>query len=310
MTFGFGIILAEGGHGAFRDADPEIADAIAAASLRSRDRVFSLDGEDVFIEGGPWGGGIARLKLLAVLQQLCRERGVALHFGARIENPDQFDADLIVGADGVNSIVRRAYEGAFGSTSWTLCNRMAWYGTTRPYATPILSFRRTAHGNFGPSATCTLPSRAPSSPSATAMPGSAPGSIACPWKSASASARPGVRRRARRPPAAQQPPDWAALPVIRCRNWFVGHRVLIGDALHSPHPSIGSGTRIAGWRMRSRDRRLGGAPWRDSRGPSAVPARAPVQSAKLVTAMEKSWPVREHRRGSSASMPSSSRSTT
>lgn len=244
-TFGFGIILAEGGHGAFRDADPEVADAITAASLITKDRLLSLNGRSVFIEGGAWGGAIARIKLLNLLQAFCRQRGIMLHHGARIENPDRIDADLIVGADGVNSVVRRAYEGQFGMTTWTLKNRMAWYGTTKRYATPILSFKTTALGNFW----------------AVGYPHSGDAGTFVAECDADAWTRSGLNRMTQEERLAfsaemfkeeldghellSNRSDWIALPVTRCKSWFVGHRVLIGDALHSPHPSIGSGTRIA-----------------------------------------------------------------
>lgn len=99
-TFGFGIILAEGGHGKFREADPEVDDALTAASLITKDRVFSLNGNSIDIKGGPWGGAIPRIKLLNTLQDLCERRGIPVHYGVRIENPDAFEADLIVGTDG------------------------------------------------------------------------------------------------------------------------------------------------------------------------------------------------------------------
>ncbi|MGL1102761.1 hypothetical protein ACSTLM_00950, partial [Vibrio parahaemolyticus] len=87
--------LAEGGHARFREADPEAADALAKASVLSRDRVFSLNGESLTIEGGAWGGAIARIKLLHVLQELFQKRGIRVRYGVRIDNPDRFDADLV-----------------------------------------------------------------------------------------------------------------------------------------------------------------------------------------------------------------------
>ncbi|HSV83352.1 MAG TPA: FAD-dependent monooxygenase [Ramlibacter sp.] len=245
-TFGFGVIVAEGGHSKLRDADPEAADAIAAASFMTRDREIRLNGESLVIEGGPWGGAIARIRLLNVLQELCETRGIRLHYGSRIENPDrQLDADLIVGADGVNSVVRKAYEGQFGATSWSLTSRMAWYGTTRHFPSPILSFRTTEHGNFW----CV------GYPYAEGL-----GTFVAECD-AEAWIRSGMNRMTMEErrvfseqifaeelaghPILSNRSDWNALPVMRCAHWSVGHRVLIGDALHSPHPSIGSGTRIA-----------------------------------------------------------------
>lgn len=244
-TFGFGVILAEGGHGKFREADPEVDDALTAASMITRDRLFALNGKSIFIKGGPWGGAIPRIKLLNTLQDLCEQRGIPVTYGVRIENPDMFDADLIVGADGVNSVVRRAYEGQFGASSWTLTGRMAWYGTTRRFPCPILSFKSTKHGSFW----------------TAAYPHSENQSTFVAECDADAWTRSGLNRMSADErmkfaeqifaeeldghPLLSNRSDWNSSAVIRCKNWFVGHRVLIGDALHSPHPSIGSGTRIA-----------------------------------------------------------------
>ncbi|WP_017776844.1 FAD-dependent monooxygenase [Paraburkholderia kururiensis] len=244
-TFGFGVILAEGGHGAFRDADPEAADAMAAASRMTRDRILSLDGESVEIEGGPWGGAIARIALLNVLQEICERRGVRVTYGERIENPDRFDADLIVGADGVNSVVRRGYEGQFGASSWTLKNRMAWYGTTCHYDKPILSFQRTGKGNFWAVGYSHSDSQSTFVAECDADAWQRSGLCRMTMEERRGFAEGIFARELAGHPLLSNRSDWSSLPVMRCAQWSVGHRVLIGDARCSPHPSIGSGTRIA-----------------------------------------------------------------
>lgn len=288
-TFGFGIILSEGGHGAFRDADPDVGEAIEAASYITRDRELLLNGQSVVIEGGPWGGAIARLKLLNVLQDLCAQRGIAVHYGVRIDNPDRFGGDLLIGADGVNSVVRRAFEGAFGSTTWTLQNRLGWYGTAHHYERPILSFRTTPHGNFW----------------AVGYPHTAQQSTFVAECDADAWIRSGLYRMTMEErhaftqevfaeelggqPLLSNRSDWIALPVTRCKHWSVGHRVLIGDALHSPHPSIGSGTRIA---MEDAIALIEALEAHRDDVPLALKTfqtQHTPQSAKLVSAMEKSF---------------------
>ena len=109
-TFGFGIILAGTGMDRIRAADAETADAIVAESYITRHRVFSHRGESVCIDGGPDGYAVRRLRLLDALSGICARLAVPVSYGVRIENPDQFGADLVVGADGVNSVVRRAYD--------------------------------------------------------------------------------------------------------------------------------------------------------------------------------------------------------
>ena len=288
-TFGFGIVLAEGGLGRFRDADAETADAIMAASHITRDRIFSHNGDSILIEGGAFGGAIARIKLLNTLQALCRARGIQVHYEYRIENPDQLDASLIVGADGVNSVVRRAYEGQFASSTWYLTNRMAWYGTTRHFPSPILSFKTTPHGHFWAAAY-------PHSPSMSTF------VAEC---DADAWTRSGLNRMSAEQrlafsqdifaaelsghPLLSNRSDWISLPVIRCKHWSVGHRVLIGDALHSPHPSIGSGTRIAMEDAIALIDALAATPENQPQALAEYQRRHAPETAKLVDAMEKSY---------------------
>lgn len=244
-TFGFGIILASTGLSRIRTADADTAEAIIAASYITRDRVFSHRGQSITIQGGPDGCAIARLRLLETLQGLCARLGIPVHHGARIDNPDQFGADLVVGADGVNSAVRRAYDGQFGASTWTLTNRLAWYGTTRHFPQPILAFKSTEFGHFW----------------TAAYPHSDSMSTFVAECDADAWVRSGLNRMCEDERRAfserifadeleghaliSNKSNWVSLPVTRCVHWSVGHRVLIGDALHSPHPSIGSGTLIA-----------------------------------------------------------------
>jgi len=287
-TFGFGIILADGGYGRFRDADAESAEALMAASFPTRDRLISVNGETVEVRGGPTGYAIARLKLLNTLQALAESRNIRVHYQTRIENPDTLGADLIVGADGVNSALRKAYEGEFGTSCWTLKNRMAWYGTTRQFPCPILSFKKTEYGHFW---TAAYPHQGDMSTFVAEC-------------DADAWVRSGLNRMSMQEqlafaenifaeelqghPLLSNRSLWNSLPVIRNRHWHVGNRVLIGDALHSPHPSIGSGTRIAMEDAIALVEALAAFPDDLPQALAAFQKNHSPQSDKLVHAMEKS----------------------
>lgn len=196
--------------------------------------------------GGGYGGAIARLRLLNILEGFCEREGVAIDYESRCEDGHAFDdADLIVGADGVNSVVRRACQAEFGTTSWNLSNRIAWYGTSRHFPYPILSFRMHKLGHFVAAAY----------PYTEGMSTFVAECDATTWAGSGLTEMDeDARRRFAEEVFAEEleghslisnKSDWRTLPVIRNRHWHVGHRVLIGDALHSAHPSIGSGTRIA-----------------------------------------------------------------
>lgn len=245
-TYGFGIVLADRGLERLRAADAVSYEAIMAASFVTRHREISHCGDALFVEGGGFGGAIERLRLLNILDDLCRKEGVEIHYGVRIGvDSDLSDADLVIGADGVNSALRGLHEEAFGTTRWMLSNRLAWYGTQRHFPHPILSFKRHSRGHFVAAAY----------PYTERMSTFVAECDARTWEeSGFATMDDDERRRVTEEIFAEELAGqtlqsnrsiWHSLPVIRNANWSVGNKVLVGDALHSAHPTIGSGTRIA-----------------------------------------------------------------
>jgi 2-polyprenyl-6-methoxyphenol hydroxylase-like FAD-dependent oxidoreductase len=287
-TFGFGIILSAGGYGRFSDADTASSDALMAVSFPTQDRVMIVNGQRIEIKGGPVGYAIARIKLLNTLQDLAEQAGVNVHYETRIDNPDLLGADLVVGADGVNSVVRKSYEGEFGSSSWTLSNRMAWYGTTQHFDCPILSFKATEFGHFW---TAAYPHQDDMSTFVAECDADA-------WVRSGLN-KMNLEQRLKFAekifadelgghPLLSNKSDWGSLPVIRTKHWSVGNRVLIGDALHSPHPSIGSGTRIAMEDAIALIEALVSIPDDIPAALAEFQRKHTAQTSKLVHAMEKS----------------------
>src|SRR5204863_5242170 len=93
--------------------------------------------------------GIARLELLQILQAHCRRLGVDLQFSTRLTNLSAFDdCDLIVGADGVNSVAREVYRDHFEPKIEVLSNKYVWYGTTQRFECLTLTFRENEAGAF------------------------------------------------------------------------------------------------------------------------------------------------------------------
>ncbi|MES2537801.1 MAG: FAD-dependent monooxygenase [Pseudomonadota bacterium] len=245
-TYGFGIVLADRGLDRLQKADPASYTAIMDASFVTRNRIMSHPGATIFVEGGGYGGAVARLRLLQILESHCLDAGVHVHYEARIDDAAVCDqADLVVGADGVNSIVRKGHEAEFGTTSWMLGNRLAWYGTEKHFPYPIISFKRFGGGHFVGVAypyTERMSTFVAECDAATwvdlgldRMNDEERNNLVQQVFAAELGACPLISNKS----------VWHTLPVVRNRQWSVGHRVLIGDALHSAHPSIGSGTRIA-----------------------------------------------------------------
>ncbi len=88
-------------------------------------------------------------KLLQLLQERARSVGVTPEFSRAAASLDELaDADLIVGADGVNSLVRKTFAEQFGASLTNMNNRFAWFGTTKAFDTLTQTFRHTPIGDF------------------------------------------------------------------------------------------------------------------------------------------------------------------
>jgi len=134
-TFGFGVVFSDRALEFLRGDDPETAAAIVP-HLETWDDIELDQGGDRIVIDGIVFAAIGRLELLALLQARARSVGVELRYQCCIRQIDELcDADLVVGADGVNSLLRRSFARQFGSTVGQFCNRFAWFGTTTPFAT-------------------------------------------------------------------------------------------------------------------------------------------------------------------------------
>jgi 2-polyprenyl-6-methoxyphenol hydroxylase-like FAD-dependent oxidoreductase len=253
-TFGFGVVFSQGAL-AFLERDAPDLHAALAARMESwpvqrivhRDRAIEVDGNGF--------SAIGRLELLRFLQGSCRDAGVELWFGARLEAPRE--ADLVVGADGLNSMVRES--GGFAPEVEWLSNRFVWYGTRQPFDCLTLTFRQNADGAFV-------------AHHYRYAPGMSTFIVECDaqtWRRAGLDRMGDAACRAYcervfAPDLAGEAlisnrSLWRQFPLLRNPTWSAGNRVLIGDALRSMHFSIGSGTRLAFEDAIALDRALGEA---------------------------------------------------
>src|SRR5262249_6934671 len=128
-TFGWGIVFSETTLDNFRDRDRATYDEFIKAGQMRNHVVVHHKGEIVRIGGNPIAG-VARLRWLQILHQRCRDLGVDLKFVTNVTNvSDWFDCDLLVGADGANSLVRRTYEAFFMPSVEIRQNKYIWLGT-------------------------------------------------------------------------------------------------------------------------------------------------------------------------------------
>jgi anthraniloyl-CoA monooxygenase len=147
-TFGWGVVFSDAMMQAMRAADPESAEKIADAFNHWDDIELIFKGTRQRTTGHGFIG-IGRKQLLNILQRRCEELGVELAFEQDVESDLQFpNADLIVAADGINSRIRERYADVFKPDLVVRPNRYIWLGTRKLFDAFTFDFRRTEHGWF------------------------------------------------------------------------------------------------------------------------------------------------------------------
>ncbi len=244
-TWGFGVVFSERALEFLRADDPDTADFIAPHMETWRNMTLDLKGEQVVLDGVGFSA-IGRLKLLQLLQQRARSVGVELTFGKLVESLAEVgETDLVVGADGLNSAVRRACEGDFKTSLSYADNKFAWYGTTKAFATLSQTFVETDLGTFN-------------AHHYRYAPGASTFLVECDRKTwdrygfaektveeSKAICEKVFARTLDGHPLISNKSAWRNFPWLWNERWHVGNLVLVGDALHTAHFSIGSGTRLA-----------------------------------------------------------------
>jgi len=244
-TWGFGVVFSEQALEFLRADDPETVDAITPRMESWKNITLNLRGESVEIDGVGFSS-IGRLELLTILQRRVRAAGVTPQYDILIQSVDELrDYDLIVAADGLNSLVRRSFEADFGTSISHSANKFAWYGTTKRFETLSQTFVETElgafnahHYRYAPAMStflveCDLPTwQAYGFADKTVEQSQA----IC--EQVFAATLDGHR-------LVSNKSVWRNFPWIWNERWSSGNMVLIGDALHSAHFSIGSGTRLA-----------------------------------------------------------------
>ncbi len=145
-TFGFGVVFSEDALEFLKEDDPAIFAAITPELERWKGIAIHHRGERVLLDGIGFTA-IGRLRLLQLLQKQVRDEGISVSFNHPVSDLAEFaDADMIVGADGVSSLVRRSDEAGFGASLSYLSNRFAWFGTGKVFDTLSQTFVETPHG--------------------------------------------------------------------------------------------------------------------------------------------------------------------
>jgi 2-polyprenyl-6-methoxyphenol hydroxylase-like FAD-dependent oxidoreductase len=244
-TWGFGVVFSEQALEFLRTDDPDTVDAITPRMESWKNITLYLRGDAVTLDGVGFSS-VGRLELLTILQRRLQAAGVTPKYDTTIQSMDQLTGyDLIVAADGLNSLVRRSFEKEFGASVSHSRNKFAWYGTTKRFETLSQTFVATDLGTFN-------------AHHYRYAPGMSTFLVECDeatWQAYDFANKTVEQSQAICEEVFAATLDghrlisnksvWRNFPWIWNERWSRGNMVLIGDALHSAHFSIGSGTRLA-----------------------------------------------------------------
>jgi 2-polyprenyl-6-methoxyphenol hydroxylase-like FAD-dependent oxidoreductase len=250
VTYGWGVVFWDDLLQGLRANDPPTAGAIGEAAFRWAGQQILVDGQPTASLGGH-GYGMGRQRLLDILTARAQELGVQVRFESEVDDPAGLDdPDLVVACDGVNSRLRRRHPDRFGTRIDTGRNRYIWLGTTKVFDSFTFAFVRTragwiwCHAYGFDAATSTFIVEC--SPETWA--GLGFGQLGLDES---------VRRLERiferhldghrlvgQAPARDRTP-WLGFRTVTNEHWHHGRVVLLGDAAHTTHFTIGSGTKLA-----------------------------------------------------------------
>ena len=254
-TFGWGVVFSDATMENMRVWDKKSADDIQLAFNHWDDIELLFKGE-VIRSGGHGFVGIGRKKLLNILQDRCQEVGVKLVFERDVESDAEFaDADLIIASDGINSKIRKLHENLFKPELIVRPNRFIWLGTNKLYDAFTFDFVRTEHGWFQAhiykfdETTSTFIVECPEHVwlAHGLDKASQDESIAfCEKLFADNLKGEKLMTNARH----LRGSAWINFTDVECGQWWFknangAHVVLMGDAVHTAHFAIGSGTKLA-----------------------------------------------------------------
>lgn len=244
-TFGFGVVFSDATLDRLNDADAPTYKAITS-------RFYHWDDIDIHYKGqvvrstGHGFAGLSRQALLGVLEERARELGVELRFESEVKRfADVAEADLVLVADGANSIIRGELAEHFGPTIDFRPNRFVWLGTTKPFEAFTFYFNETEHGLFQVHAYRYEEGRSTFIVECSEETFLKAGLDKVDEDETVAFCEKVFEKELSGHKLIKNRSLWRAFPVIRNKHWHWENAVVIGDAAHTAHFSIGSGTKLA-----------------------------------------------------------------
>ncbi|MFC5728051.1 MULTISPECIES: bifunctional salicylyl-CoA 5-hydroxylase/oxidoreductase [Nocardioides] len=254
-TFGFGVVFSDETLGSIEGADQVVHDRMETRFARWTDIDVEFNGQP-FTVGGQGFAAMSRKELLQIMQERVAELGVTVHYRTEAPDPDELRAsyDLVLAADGLNSIFRTKYADVFRPTLDRRANKYIWLGTDLVFEAFQFFVKQTEWGTM----------------QIHGYPYSDEGSTFIVEMHEDVWRRAGLDRTEGEvfPPGVSDEyavarvkeifadelrghailtnnSKWLNFHTVRNERWYDDNVVLLGDAAHTAHFSIGSGTKLA-----------------------------------------------------------------
>jgi anthraniloyl-CoA monooxygenase len=252
VTFGWGVVFSDQTVENLERNDPKSAKIIADEFAHWDDIDVHIKGECITSSGHGFIG-IGRKRLLEILQDRARELGVTLHFNAECDPADpKWQAyDLVIAADGANSRFRDAHADAFQVDIDVRSNKFVWLGTSKVFEAFTFAFEETEHGwiwahayRFAPDCSTFIVECSEEVWRRFGFDRMSQEESIAACERLFARYLDGHRLQSNATHLVGSA-AWLNFRRIKCDNWAVGNVILLGDAAHTAHFSIGSGTKLA-----------------------------------------------------------------
>ena len=244
-TYGWGVVFSDVALAFVREIAPELYESMTHNQEVFDEMAVVHQGVHVTLAHNTFHR-MARIDLLEALHAHCRKAGVDIAFEHRLDDIDAFaDADLIVAADGAHSAIRTRYAEYFGPTLDERPNLLAWYGTTQLFDPLSLIFRQNPDGlaiahtyRYSRTHSTFLVEVDPATFRHAGLDRMSEAQSLAWCEKVFADDLQGQRLLSNKS-------NWFRYTIVKNRHWHWRNLVLIGDALRTGHPSVGSGTRLA-----------------------------------------------------------------
>jgi anthraniloyl-CoA monooxygenase len=244
-TFGFGVVFSDATLENLANNDPKSFDEITQNFSHWDDIDVHYQGQCIRSSGHGFCG-LSRQQLLSILEERCEELEVDLCFETEVKTLDAYqDADLIVLADGVNSFFRAQYAEAFKPTVRAASNRFVWLGTQRRFPAFTFYFKENEHGLWRVHAYNYDKDHSTFIVECTEETWRSAGLVDATEDENVAYCEALFADELEGHPLLKNRSLWRSFPDVSCGSWSHKNTVLVGDAVHTAHFSVGSGTKLA-----------------------------------------------------------------